>query len=295
MPNHGKGGRKPEGNEPKRAAVAVRTTPALKAKLEAAAADSGRSVTQEIEARLEASLDFKWDGLDVKAQELFVAIARDIRRAEELTGKRWHKHLPTWAMVREALASGEIERQCPENDRLLTDTDGDAAELREKRFKLFNSIHHDAVTVGELGFPMAEIERTVANLDTPLFDYEAEAVRLREADLPDAIKSVIKAHYLVRMSEQDDERGNAERAYWESFQWMADAINEGVLRWEQDLRDRGIAAAREYRPSASFQAPRSVWPAATTLAGSLNSLGGAATLGDLWRADPKALAEPASQ
>ena len=44
MPSHGKGGRKPERDEVKRAAVAVRTTSAIKARLVEAADLAGRDV-----------------------------------------------------------------------------------------------------------------------------------------------------------------------------------------------------------------------------------------------------------
>ena len=252
------------GSEPKRAQIPVRTTPEVRARLQAAAADAGRSVTQEVEARLEASLALDRPALTAETMRLLAALAADIERAETLTGRKWHKHLPTWAMVREALASGEIERRCPENDRFLTDEDGESARQREQRHALFMRILHDARTVRELGFNLVWQERSAQEFDKPLFNYADEATRLEKSPLPDAVKAIIKDVYLSRMAETDERRGKEERAYWEGFRWMADAINEGVIMWENDLRQRGIVQAREYRPSATFHAPRPTLPAAST-------------------------------
>lgn len=50
-------GRAPEGDEAKRIPLSFRTTPTLRSALDQAAAESGRSLAQETEARLQRSLD----------------------------------------------------------------------------------------------------------------------------------------------------------------------------------------------------------------------------------------------
>jgi len=110
MPNHGKGGRKPERGEAKRSSVAVRTTSEIKSALEAAALDNERSVTQEVEARLEASLALDKPKKSAATMRLLAKIAEDIEQAEIEAGAPWDRDLTAWAAVREALATGAIER-----------------------------------------------------------------------------------------------------------------------------------------------------------------------------------------
>lgn len=54
-----RGGRPRERDEVKRAAITIRTTSAIKEQVKAAAEANGRSVTQEIEFRLERSFDYE--------------------------------------------------------------------------------------------------------------------------------------------------------------------------------------------------------------------------------------------
>lgn len=94
------GGRPPERGEPKRAAIALRTTPAIKDRLQAAAEAKGRSITQEVEARIEESfaLEDLLGGPRIKAQ--LIEIAAQIYRAEKTTGKLWDEDLETYHLAR---------------------------------------------------------------------------------------------------------------------------------------------------------------------------------------------------
>lgn len=84
-----KGGRPTERGEAKRSAIAVRTTPAVKDRLTDAATRAGRSLTQEIEQRLERSLEGE-DALGgAETANALRALASEIANVERRTGKSW--------------------------------------------------------------------------------------------------------------------------------------------------------------------------------------------------------------
>lgn len=251
MPNHGKGGRKPEREETKRAAVAVRTTPKIKAALMAAAQEAGRSVTQEIEARLEASLAEDRQPRSPETVRLLTAVAADIERAEKLTGRRWHQHVTTWAMVREAMASGEIERQCPEIDRYVTDEDGVIAEQFQQLVRLEWRMDHDAETLRGLGVHIEINGATMLDSTLPRYDFDKvrESMAALDSGLPGA-KSLADRLFLPRMEKDDEDRRALATDNKIAWRELAEAIQEGVDKWNANLTARGISTAAEYRPSA---------------------------------------------
>lgn len=89
------GGRPSERDEPKRAAIAVRTTPTIKARLSDAAEARGRSITQEVEARIEQSFDLEDSLGGPQTMALMIELARQIAKAEVATGKAWHRDTKT--------------------------------------------------------------------------------------------------------------------------------------------------------------------------------------------------------
>lgn len=95
-----RGGRPSERDEPKRAAIALRTTPAIKEQLSDAADARGRSITQEVEARIEES--FAMEALlgGPRTKELLLEIAGQIARAEAVTGQLWHEDAATFLTAR---------------------------------------------------------------------------------------------------------------------------------------------------------------------------------------------------
>lgn len=95
-----RGGRPVERDEPKRAAIAVRTTPAIKERLQAAAAERGRSITQEVEARIEESFEAQDLLGGVETRQAFSAVAAQIKRMQDATGKHWLADVATHAAVR---------------------------------------------------------------------------------------------------------------------------------------------------------------------------------------------------
>lgn len=278
MPNHGKGGRKPEGSELKRAAVAVRTTPALKSKLQAAAEAEGRSLTQEIEARLAASLAEDKPDRTPETIRLLASVAADIERAEKVTGKRWHKNAVTWAWVREAMASGEIERQCPEVERWMTDDDGIVHEQFVEIVQIQHRQDYDRQTLVELGINILEPNPGIlADSSQPRFDFPL--ARLRAAQDVDKKLRGAADLFLDRIEREDARRVQLQVANRRAWHELADAITEGARLWREDLARRGISIAAEYRPSANLQPSRP----ALDLSTSLGALTGGRTLGGLVR------------
>lgn len=248
MPNHGKGGRKPERGVRKTGAVAVRTTPELKAKIEAAALENGRSTVQEIEHRLEASLSPVHGNKSAETEALLVELAQDIGRAEALTGKRWHKDLRTWAMVREALGAGAIERNVPKFDRFMTDADeSGVGEQQREILDLTLRADYEAETLAQAtGLAVALNPLAATSTTAPRYDYEA----LREAakGLADNLRPVAEL-FIGRIESHDAKRRELAADTRQTLEAMAEAINEGVMQWNDDLQRRGFSLAREYRPS----------------------------------------------
>jgi hypothetical protein len=102
----------PEGE--RRQQIGVRTSPALKADLERAAGDNGRSVAQEAELRLVDSFEAERRSGSPETAQLMRMLADQIAVIERTTGKRWHKDLTTWAAVAEAAAKGPVQQLRPD-------------------------------------------------------------------------------------------------------------------------------------------------------------------------------------
>jgi hypothetical protein len=251
MPNHGKGGRKRHHDEVKTSLIPVRTTPTIKARLVEAADRAERSLTREIEERLLASLDLEKPKRSSATLKLLAAIATDIERAEELTGKPWDRDLRTWAMVREAVASGEIERQCPDEERFATEREGVITDQYNEIVELEKKLDHDAETVAELARITVPRNRS-ADGRLPRYDLAAAQEALNAADIEPSIKKIVSSVFFTRMGAEDIRRMELVAACKEALKWMQDAIDEAVSQWHADLKARGILLAREYRPLSAL-------------------------------------------
>lgn len=98
------GGRPPERGESKRAPISMRTTPAIRAALEAAAERGGRSLAQEIEQRLERSVAADENAGSAATAAFLASITADIGAIEAATGQGWTTDLRTFGAVRYAIA-----------------------------------------------------------------------------------------------------------------------------------------------------------------------------------------------
>lgn len=91
------GGRPSERGESKRAPISMRTTPSIRAALEDAAERGGRSLAQEIEQRLERSV--QWDeAYSPDTLEALFAI-RSIMEGAQRVGAPWTEDLTGWEIV----------------------------------------------------------------------------------------------------------------------------------------------------------------------------------------------------
>src|SRR5205085_12077095 len=156
------------------------------------------------------------------------------------------------------------ERQCPENDRFFSDTEGETAELRQRIAKLTAELDYDARTLADIGFPVSAHQPFpllgAKYLTGPLQDYAAERERVEQSDHEPALKQVA-LKIIDRMEATDRERAEAQEEYNLTMRWMMEAIQEGVSLWDQEVRERYGAIPREYRPSAGLTPPRSPYPA----------------------------------
>lgn len=92
--------------EVKKAAIAVRTAPSIRDALKKAADESGRSITQEVEARLVASLERDGGTRTPETERLLTEIGGAIAEIEGWTGKRWHRDRKTYGAVLEMMERG---------------------------------------------------------------------------------------------------------------------------------------------------------------------------------------------
>ena len=105
-----RGGRPAERGEAKRSPINMRTTPAIRAALEEAAERGGRSLAQEIEQRLERSIEEESRRGGPQTAALIAAILSDIADIEAATGKQWHEDIATFGAVRYAISEQLADR-----------------------------------------------------------------------------------------------------------------------------------------------------------------------------------------
>lgn len=105
----GKRGPQPKPEEAKSAALSARLTAVTRARLVDAAEKNGRSISQELEARLVRSFDSEgdltitknWGSRETYALMRLASLA--VRRVEGFTGASWHKDVFTRALACEAI------------------------------------------------------------------------------------------------------------------------------------------------------------------------------------------------
>jgi hypothetical protein len=86
-------------DERKRAQIPVRTSAALRERLRVDAAANDRSLTEEIERRLNLSFQFEDELGGAHTAQFFRSAAVGMRQVEERTGKRWTEDTETWRAV----------------------------------------------------------------------------------------------------------------------------------------------------------------------------------------------------
>ena len=97
----------------KRAQIPVRTSAELRHRLAGRAAAKDRSLTQEIEQRLEWSLDYEDRLGGAAAFDLFLGAVARIAKAEEATGKHWLDDYVTWRAAKHIIERAVIDHAPP--------------------------------------------------------------------------------------------------------------------------------------------------------------------------------------
>lgn len=118
----------------RRATVTFRCLPALQAKIQDAAAQSGRSSSEEIERRIEDSFAGAFSA-DVRTKGIFESVAQMISVVERGTGRKWWEDELTASMcgdvVRELINSLMPRVEQPAN-KLLELVESDKARLERE-------------------------------------------------------------------------------------------------------------------------------------------------------------------
>lgn len=133
-------GRPPLKDQPKRSSFNTRIRMVLKEQLEAAAREAGRSLSEEIEFRLEQSLlEEEAQYRDFGGQGRFTLMkwfALTIKLAERITGKAWEKDRETFRIGNSAMQT-MLEKGLPEVGGLSDEAaDAIGKDLGDRLFAL---------------------------------------------------------------------------------------------------------------------------------------------------------------
>ena len=109
----GAGGRPRHGESEKRKALNLRTTDELRALLEAAATEGGRSLTQEVERRLASTFNVSASAQTSTLGPLLRRLATVVDLAEQRTSKQWDADAETFWAVRAGF-NDLVDRLMPE-------------------------------------------------------------------------------------------------------------------------------------------------------------------------------------
>jgi len=117
-------GRPKKEKSEQRQQIGFRLHPGDRQRLEQAATRARRSIPQEVEERIIASLNYE-DAVDGPTRELLKGLVEEIATIQNLTGKRWHKDAITWAAVHQMFRQGPLSWVRP--DKLQDDETVSAA------------------------------------------------------------------------------------------------------------------------------------------------------------------------
>lgn len=244
--------------EVKKAAIAVRTAPSLRDALQAAAKEAGRSVTQEVEARLAASFDQDGGRRSPETQQLLNKIAAEIAEIEAEAKAPWHRSRRTAGAVLEMFEKKPqhwIRTDDPDDDELVADAWEQWRAAREKRDEVIRALRGLGVIPkasegGMFGssnreapnyslFELIKNDDVARAADSESF-FNALKKRWRERqvlakmELPDEIRT--GATLLIDRLEELDQEAEAAESKWKNLiQPYFDAVVEGRKLY-RDLR-----------------------------------------------------------
>ena len=99
--------------------LSIRTSAEIRAKLEAASVASGRTLTQEVETRLEKSFNLDQYVGGSENSALAILIAALLGELEARTGKSWRLDCETWNLALKEVAGLLNKRRPPDADLQL--------------------------------------------------------------------------------------------------------------------------------------------------------------------------------
>jgi len=111
-------GRPKKEKSEQRQQIGFRLSPGDRQRLEEAATQARRSIPQEVEERVIASLNYD-EAVDEPTRELMKNLLDEIATIQHLTGKRWYKDAITWAAVHQMFSQGPLSWARP--DKLQDD------------------------------------------------------------------------------------------------------------------------------------------------------------------------------
>lgn len=238
-------------DDQKRQQIGVRTSPALKLALEAAAAENGRSVAQEAEWRLQQSFDDQRRAGGEHTDQLLRAMAGEIEQIEAETRKRWNKDLVTWAAVDRLFQNGPIKRLRPDltsDDEVVMEAWKRiyAAEQEKKEICALLSLHQIYVMPGLPEKPKSARRGGIFGASAapqPNRDKERKAV---DALVEDAAERAEAMNLIDRLEALDESHRKADadwsealRPYHEAEAKGRDIFRQMMQRRAQELFARG--------------------------------------------------------
>jgi len=247
-------GRPPKRPEDKRQSVTFRLDPDMKRAIEAAAKESGRSVTAEMEARLTALEAFDAEGVElvrVIGKELQAIMSREAPSLRAVTKKSWHNSLKLWAAFKEMLLRGPIEDMRPErlaDDEAATETQIRLLRLSAKRRELVHEVQTIGVSITEDHKPKTLPKRgglfSLAFADLSPREITRKSLEI----LPDSELKSLAFDLLEQIQKLDAEIDQAEREFSEHVKMFRDAEKEGRDLYRQHLTTTAIRQQSEGKP-----------------------------------------------
>jgi hypothetical protein len=242
--------------EQKRQQIGVRTSPTLKAALEQAAADNGRSVAQEAEWRLQRTFDEEERAGGDHTARLLRIVAAEIEKIEGVTGKRWSKDLKTWAAVARMFEYGPIRELRPDktsDDDVVMDAWNRMYAAQQEKKALIDEMTAAGIPIhpdlpekarfsrhrglfGSGGATRGLLSQYVVG--EPKTDMKRESVRKYIRDVADADSVDQLLAMLDRIVELDEIERAAAKDWDEARKPYNDAEAEGVKLFQEMMQRR---------------------------------------------------------
>lgn len=225
-------GRPTERGETKRATINMRTTPAIRAALEEAAASEGRSLAQEIEQRLERSIAADAVRGGVHNVRLVDAIAAEIATIEGMTGKRWNDDQVTFQLMLLSIPELlKLHGPMIENGPKVVAIVSKAKEARGRHIAARSAMERDGLMPvgGTIAAMLSQIGSNTIHDFSPRSDEELDSLRLTLLNnhIPDERKEEFNTRY-AEFSQIARERRAYEDALSSAYQPQIEATQQAA-------------------------------------------------------------------